>query len=166
MGPIFTHIMSTTTCVNERLPLKNTVEESIPWNDDDLATKKKMKQKKTGYGIISLSVVAALFLVVALKTDTFNIVSNMDGSTAYTQKPNKRKREVYIGAAYGAVAGGGDTTSSLLRTSAVSTSTSKVMAQEDEDSFNIVSMDGSSESTQKTIKKKTKYPKSEETPLY
>jgi len=40
------------------------------------------------------------------------------------------------------------------------------MAQEDEDSFNIVSMDGSSESTQKTNKKKTKYPKSEETPLY
>merc|ERR1712238_192620 len=89
--PIFTHIMSTTTCVNERLPLKNTEEESIPWNDDDLATKKKMKQKKTGYGIISLSVVAALFLVVALKTDTFNIVSNMDGSSKSTQKPNKRK---------------------------------------------------------------------------
>merc|ERR1712161_15278 len=112
------------------------------------------KQKKTGYGIISLSVVAALFLVVALKTDTFNIVSNMDGSTESTQKPNKRKREVYIGAAYGAVAGGGDTTSSLLRTSAVSTSTSKVMAQEDEESFNIVSnMDGSSKSTQKPIKK-------------
>merc|ERR1719162_2782920 len=53
-----------------------------------------------------------------------------------------------------AVAAGGDTTSSLLRTSEVSTSTSKVMAQEDEDSFNIVSnMDGSSKSTQKPIKK-------------
>merc|ERR1712161_53142 len=76
------------TCVNERLPLKNTVEESIPRNDDDLATK-KMKQKKTGYGIISLSVVAALFLMVALKS--FAV---------------------------------GDTTSSLLRTSEVSTSTS------------------------------------------
>merc|ERR1712161_141260 len=108
-----------------------------------------------GYGIISLSVVAALFFVVALKTDTFNIVSNMDGSTESTQKPNKRKREVYIGAAYGAGGGGGDTTSSLLRTSDVGTSTSKVMAQEDEDTFNIVSnMDGSSKSTQKPNKNK------------
>merc|ERR1712238_185491 len=86
--------------------------------------------------------------------DSFNIVS-MDGSTESTQKPNKRKREVYIGAAYGAVAGGGDTTSSLLRTSAVSTSTSKVMAQEDEDTINIVSnMDGSSKSTHKPNKRK------------
>merc|ERR1712161_119662 len=80
-------------------------------------------------------------------------------SSAWMVRPNPRKnktkREVYIGAAYGAVAGGGDTTSSLLRTSAVSTSTSKVMAQEDEDSFNIVSnMDGSSKSTQKPNKRK------------
>merc|ERR1712238_536017 len=53
-----------------------------------------------------------------------------------------------------AVASGGDTTYSLLRTSEVSTSTSNLMAQEDEDSFNIVSnMDGSSKSTQKPIKK-------------
>merc|ERR1712238_106480 len=107
----------------------------IPRNDDDLATKKKMKQKKTGYGIISLSVVAALFFVVALKSIVIPC-----GGAAYCYDF--------------ALAGGGDTTSSLLRTSEVSTSTSKVMAQEDEDSFNIVSnMDGSSKSTQKPIKK-------------
>merc|ERR1712161_142173 len=123
------------TCVNERLPLKNTLEESIPRYHDDLATKKKMKQKKTGYGIISLSVVAALFFVVALKSSVF---PGGGGGVVPAF----------------AVAGGCDTTSSLLRTSNVSTSTSKVMAQEDEDSFNIVSnMDGSSKSTQKPIKK-------------
>merc|ERR1712238_573326 len=114
---------------------KNTVEESIPRNDEDLATKKMMKQKKTGYGIISLSVVAALFFVVALKS----IVIPGVGAGGLTSV---------------AIAGGGDTTSSFLRTSEVSTSTSKVMAQEDEDSFTIVSMDGSSESTQKTNKRK------------
>merc|ERR1712238_293635 len=108
---------------------KNTVEESIPRNHDDLATKKKMKQKKTGYGIISLSVVAALFFVVALRSV---------GRPSYP---------VFLGVGGGAtaavaVAGGGDTMSSLLRTSDVSTSTSKVMAQEDEDTSNIVSMDG------------------------
>merc|ERR1712238_212975 len=92
------------------------------------------KQQKTGYGIISLSVVAALFLVVALKPVVF---------------PGGAGGLVAV-----AIAGGGDTTSSLLRTSDVSTSTSKVMAQEDEDTFNIVSnMDGSSKSTQKPIKK-------------
>merc|ERR1712238_622513 len=101
----------------------------------DRATKKKMKQQKTGYGIISLSVVAALFLVVALKPVVF---------------PGGAGGLVAV-----AVNGGGDTTSSLLRTSDVSTSTSKVMAQEDEDTFNIVSnMDGSSKSTQKPNKRK------------
>merc|ERR1712161_165509 len=95
LDPI-THIMSTTTCVNERLPLKNTVEESIPRNDDDRATKKKMKQK-TGYGIISLSVVAALFFVVALKSSVFPGGGSGGGAAV-------------------AIAGGGDTTSSLLRT--------------------------------------------------
>merc|ERR1712238_71518 len=109
--------------------------------------KNKMKQKKTGYGIISLSVVAALFLMVALKSV---------GRGGRGRSSHHGGEGANIGAAYGAVAiaGGGDTTSSLLRTSEVSTSTSKVMAQEDEESFNIVSnMDGSSESTQKPIKK-------------
>merc|ERR1712238_168671 len=111
--------------------------------------KNKMKQKKTGYGIISLSVVAALFFVVALKSV---------GRGGRGRSSHHGGERANIGAAYGAVvvaiAGGGDTTSSLLRTSDVSTSTSKVMVQEDEDTFNIVSMDGSSKSTQKTNKRK------------
>merc|ERR1712238_486055 len=106
--------------------------------------KNKMKQKKTGYGIISLSVVAALFLMVALKSV---------GRGGRGRSSHHGGERANIGAAYGAVAGG-DTTSSLLRTSDVSTSTSKVMVQEDEDTFNIVSMDGSSKSTQKTNKRK------------
>merc|ERR1712238_198429 len=106
--------------------------------------KNKMKQKKTGYGIISLSVVAALFFVVALKSV---------GRGGRGRSSHHGGERANYGAAYGAVAGGGDTTSSLLRTSEVSTSTSKVMAQEDEDTFNIVSnMDGSSKSTQKPNK--------------
>merc|ERR1712238_650507 len=104
--------------------------------------KNKMKQKKTGYGIISLSVVAALFFVVALKSV---------GRGGRGRSSHHGGERANIGAAYG---GGGDTTSSLLRTSDVSTSTSKVMVQEDEDTFNIVSMDGSSKSTQKTNKRK------------
>merc|ERR1712238_181846 len=92
-------IMST-TCVNERLPLKNTVKESIHRNDD-LATKKK--KQKTGYGIISLSVVAAMFLVVALISFVFPGAG---------------------GGGAAAVAVFGETTSSLLRTSEGSTSTS------------------------------------------
>jgi len=94
-----------TTCSGERQPLKRTATESTHRRNDDQAIK-----KKTGYGIIYLSVaVLVVVVVVALKSFVFSV---------------------------GAVSG--DTTSLMLRTSEVSTtSTSNVEVKEVEDSISL-----------------------------
>mmetsp|Transcript_20961 Transcript_20961/g.23230 ORF Transcript_20961/g.23230 Transcript_20961/m.23230 type:complete len:396 (-) Transcript_20961:26-1213(-) len=83
-----------TTCSDERQPLKNTTaKESNRRNDDDNDPAMKTKtKKKTGYSIIYLSVVVASIIFVGALNKSFLFPAGGGG--------------------------GGDTTSSLLRTSA------------------------------------------------